>query len=69
MMEVSIKTKLIPFHVPNYVLVEEKSRPREDGFKEVRKFHLSELDDYTLASLCNQFREDVFRKARKPYGE
>jgi len=67
-MEINIKLDLQPFTVPNYVLVKEKPRPREDGFKEGRKFHLSELDTVTLDKLCNNFRAEVFKKAKKKKG-
>lgn len=61
---ITVKTELVPFSVPNYVLV--KSRPglRQDGIKEGVKYHVSELDDETLESLCAQFRSDVFKKAK-----
>ncbi len=64
-MKVNIEIELQPFTVPNYVLVVEKPSKREDGFKEGRKFHLSEIDAITLLKLCNDFRNEVFRKAGK----
>ena len=62
---------LKPFTVPNYVLVEQSAKPRQDGFSESPKYELKELSESTLDSLCRQFREDIFAKAGKtdPYLE
>jgi len=56
---------LLPFNVPNYVLVVPKTGKREDGFTESPKFALSELSVETLEELCAQFRREVFIKAGK----
>ena len=64
-MKVKIEIELQPFQAPNYVLVKERPGKREDGFKEGMKFHLSDLDSYTLDKLCNDFRDEVFKKAKK----
>ncbi len=64
-MEVTIKVKLKPFTVPNYVLVVEKPLAREEGFKEGRKYALSEIDEGYLLDLCDEFKAEVFRKAGK----
>jgi len=64
-MKVNIEIQLQPFTVPNYVLVVEKPGKREDGLKEGRKFHLSELDAITLSKLCHDFKCEVFKKAGK----
>jgi len=62
---IEIKVKLKPFSLPNYVLIERPTRPRQEGFIEDPKYHLSELDDNTLEELCRDFRDGVFAKARK----
>jgi hypothetical protein len=63
--ETVIKTEvaLRPFRVPNYVLAECPTKPREFGFTEPPKYHLSELSIETLEALCYQFRKDVLAKA------
>lgn len=71
-MQVKIELDLVPFNIPNYILVKGKPCKREDGFKEAIKFHLSELDSLTLDKLCEEFRKEVFKKAGKeqpPKGE
>ena len=62
-MKVKIEVEFIPFTVPNFVMVKESPQPRENGFQEGRKFHVSELDQDTLWKLCEQFKDDVFKKA------
>lgn len=64
-MEVKMEVDLLPFKIPNYVLEKQKPGKREDGFKDGRKFHLSELDPLTLSKLCNEFRREIFKKAGK----
>ena len=63
-MDANIKLKLKPFTAPSYVIVDEPERKRQDGFKEARKYHVSELDEDALSDLCDQFRADIFKKAR-----
>lgn len=58
-----VKLQLKPFTVPNFVLVEGSPRPRQEGFREGRKFRLSELDESTLEEMCNEFRASVMAKA------
>ena len=64
-MEVKITLDLLPFRTPKYVLVKQSPGKKEDGFKEGPKFHLSELDSLVLNRLCNDFRNEVFKKAGK----
>lgn len=64
-MEVNIKLKLKPFTTPNFVLVDEPSKPRGEGFSEGRKFALSELDAETLERMCDDFTREVFKKSGK----
>jgi len=63
--EVNVKMKLKPFQVPSFVLTEPEVRPRQEGFQEVPKFRLSDLDSSTLDKLCEEFRNSVFKKAGK----
>jgi hypothetical protein len=60
-----IKTdvELHPFRVPNYVIVKTEPKPRQDGYSEAPKYHLSELSESVLNELCEQFKKDVFIKA------
>jgi hypothetical protein len=62
--KITLDQELVPFTVPNYVMAKSKPRPRQDGIIENPKYHLSELSDETLKALCDQFRIDVFTKAR-----
>lgn len=62
-MTVTKEVKLHPFAVPDYVFVETPPRPRQEGFAEGPKFHLKELSEETLNSLCDNFRKEVFRKS------
>lgn len=64
-MKATIEVKLKPFTVPNFVLVEMPSAPRQEGFQEGRSYTLSEIDAVTLDKMCNQFKRSVFEKAGK----
>lgn len=58
--------ELQPFSVPNYVIQKMPVRPRQEGYKEAPKYHLSELDPETLTELCTQFIVAVREKAGQP---
>jgi len=61
-----VSIALQPFAVPNFVrAVSVIPGKREDGFKEIPAFHLSEIDAETLGSMCDVFRASVFLKAGK----
>ena len=64
-MKATIEIKLKPFTVPNFVLVEEQPKERQEGFSEGRKYALNELDAETLEALCWKFKQEVFTKAGK----
>ena len=64
-MSVNIELKLKPFSTPNFVLVEETPLSRQDGYREGRKFSLSEIGVVELSALCDKFRSEVFKKAGK----
>jgi hypothetical protein len=57
--------KLKRWQAPSYALGEAPVGRRQDGFTEGPKWHVSEVDADSLSVLCDQFREDVFAKARK----
>lgn len=59
-MEATIKSKIKPFHTPNYVLLD---TGRTDG--DEPKVPVSMVDEWTLDALCNKFRRDLFAKAGK----
>ena len=63
-MTITASVKLKPFMVPNFVIQERPVVRKQDGFQESPKFALHELDDETLQALCDQFRDDVFAKAK-----
>ena len=64
-METQIKVKLKPFSVPNYVIIEPKPRPKEDGYTDSPNLRLADLDSETLQRLCDNFSMEVFKKAGK----
>ncbi len=64
-MKTTIEIKLKPFKVPDFVLVDECRKRRQEGFVESRTFNLSEIDECTLSKMCNDFRNEVFKKAGK----
>ena len=64
-MKVSIEVKIKPFKVPSFVLTEQDAKPRQEGMQEAPKFSLSDLDATTLAKLCDDFTDSVFKKAGK----
>lgn len=67
-MKVTIQVELQPFTVPDFVRTVERPGKREDGFAETVAYPLSDLDSLTLDRLCEQFRNEVFRKAGKAIG-
>ena len=67
-MKANIELELIPFTVPNFVLVKTEPKPRQQVMAEPPKFALCELDNRTLEALCEEFSKAVFEKAwRKKY--
>jgi hypothetical protein len=61
-----IQIKLKPFSVPNFVLQEVSAGVRQDGFTESPKYSIKDLPDDVLNKLCDEFRDNVFKKK---YGE
>lgn len=64
-MSIEGKVKFKPFRTPNFALVEMKVGARNQGWAEGPKYPVSEIDASALASLCDQFRADIFSKAGK----
>lgn len=64
-MKAQLEVTLKPFIVPNFVILEQPPRSREEGFKEADKVPLSSLDPITLEKLCSDFTNEIFKKAGK----
>lgn len=60
-MKVQLEFEIKPFTTPNDVRRLRNAMPTEDA----EGISLSDLDAQTLDRLCDQFRDDVFRKAGK----
>jgi hypothetical protein len=60
-----MKIELLGFTVPNFVIQKMPARPRQEGFVEAPKYALADVPAEDLAALCDRFRSEVFRKARK----
>ena len=64
-MDLEIKVKIKPFSVPNFVIEEAPAGKREEGFREAKSYPIGSVDAELLSALCDQFRRDVFAKAKK----
>ena len=64
-MKATLQVELQPFQTPNFVLAVAKPGNRGEGMQEPPCYPLSDLDPLTLDKLCDQFRDEVFRKAGK----
>lgn len=60
-----MKIELLGFATPNFVIQKTPARPRQEGITEAPKYALSEIPAEDLASLCDRFRSEIFRKAGK----
>lgn len=60
-----MKIELLGFTVPNFVIQKMPFRSRQEGMVESPKYALADIPSDDLASLCDQFRAEVFRKAGK----
>ena len=67
----TIKLKLRPFTVPNFVIVEVPARPRQEGMQPVEStsIPLAAVSAEDLDAMCDEFRETVFKKAMKESGK
>ena len=61
-----VKLAVVPWSVPNFVILQFAPRPRQEGFTEAPKLELAAVEADTLAQMCDDFRAEVFRKAGKP---
>lgn len=64
-MKATLEVELLSFKTPNFVRAVGKPGEREDGMQEAPCYPLSDLDPYTLAKMCDQFRDEIFKKAGK----
>lgn len=55
--------ELVPFAVPDGVIVKQPPRNRGDGFSPLPKMNLNQLDYATLDALCKEWRAEVFSRA------
>jgi hypothetical protein len=55
--------ELMPFAVPDGVIVKQPPRNRGDGFSPLPKMNLNQLDYATLDALCREWRAEVFSRA------
>jgi hypothetical protein len=56
---------LKPFSTPNYVILEMPPQKREEGSIESPTFSLDQIEAEILSLLCDDFREEIFKKAGK----
>jgi hypothetical protein len=61
----TMKLELNPFDVPDHVTVKLPPGRREDGMQALPTIALQDIDEETLASLCDEFTEAVFAAAGK----
>lgn len=64
-MKVTHEVELQPFMTPNFIVTVMPPGTRQEGMKEAPKIALADAGPATLSALCDQFREDIFRKAGK----
>lgn len=64
-MKASIEVELQPFTTPNFVLTARPPRLKQEGLVETPKLALGDLDSHTLERMCDEFRNEVFKKAGK----
>ncbi len=55
--------ELLPFAVPDCVVVKGKCRQRQDGLQPVVQFDLCDLDEDILEQMCDEFKRGVMEKA------
>jgi len=60
-MKVNIEVELRGFNVPNFVIIEAKLEEKV----EAQSIPLSSLEAVTLHKMCEEFRNEVFKKAGK----
>jgi hypothetical protein len=58
--------ELQSFNVPNYAIARMSPRLKQDGIHEGPSFPLADIDADELSMMCDDFRREIFRKAKKP---
>ena len=63
-----MEIKLQPWTTPDFVIGVAPPRPRQEGFHfdAIPKWKLEDVDSDTLARMCDAWRMEIFRKAKKP---
>ena len=63
---ITIKQELQPIRTPNYILKESTTTARkQDGFdpRETNGIAVTDLSKETILELCEQFKQDLLKKA------
>lgn len=55
--------ELLPFVIPDCVIIKSKCVSREDGWQPLVQFDLDQLDEDVLERMCDEFRRGVMEKA------
>ncbi len=64
-MELRMQMDLVPFTVPDEVEIKLPVKERQEGYVGHPSLLLSDLPAEMLVALCDQFRRDVFDRAKK----
>ena len=64
-MKAKLEVDLKPFTVPNFAIIEQPPKPRQEGLVENPGIPLREIDSFTLYKMCEEFKSSVFKKAGK----
>lgn len=64
-MKMNMEFDVVLFNVPGSVIQTQVRDRLAIEYKQVRSFTLAEISEEILSKLCEQFREDVFKKAGK----
>lgn len=60
-----MKIRLKPWMTPNFVILDMPPRARQEGLAPLPGIPLCDVSAENLADLCDQFRAEVFRKAKQ----
>ena len=62
-----MKVETLPWLTPNFVRIKRDPRPRQEGidFNAAEGFSLEQVDAETLSDMCDEFRREIFNKAKK----
>jgi hypothetical protein len=64
-MKINVKVEIQTFDIPEEVIIKAPPMSREEGFTAPKTINIRELDVETLSALCDIFKREVFKKARK----